>query len=68
MLAPLIEVPAVAMLVTGEKVACSEITGDITLTEAELDAAQSSAATGTHQLAEVYSEQESQTERPERAR
>ncbi len=66
MLATLIEVPAAAMLVTGDKVACSEISGDVTLTEAELDAAQSSAATGTHQLAEMYSK--SQTERPERAR
>ncbi len=62
MLATLFEVPAVAMLVTGDKVACSEISGDIALTEAGLDAAQSSAATGTHQLADVYSEQESHLE------
>ncbi|MEI2298910.1 DUF4118 domain-containing protein [Ensifer sp. MJa1] len=61
-LAVLFEVPAVAMVVTGGKVAFCETTGDIALKDAELDAARSSVATGSHQLAEVYSEVDSRLE------
>ncbi|WP_077967513.1 DUF4118 domain-containing protein [Ensifer adhaerens] len=55
-LAALFDVPAIVVLVSGDKVSFFESVGDIAPQAAELDAALSSAATGTVQLAEVYPE------------
>ena len=53
-LAALFQVPAVVMLVSGDRVVSLEQAGDVEPREAELEAARSSLATGTVMRSDVY--------------